>query len=110
MKKLNHFLHFAWEDFAKEKRFLCTGTKPWKDYATSSILGTQIDTVIIHDGTHYGDDSNTNNLYEKITFKVPKELEIPVNTEVRPKGVVATVYGDYHNMLSAKAEDIVVVK
>lgn len=110
MKKLNMFTRFDWEPFAKDKKFMCIGVQEWKDFSTGTKLGTQIDTVIVQDGTHYGDGTNVTNLYEKISFKVPRELDIPLNVEIRPKGVVATVYGEFRNQLSAKAEDVVVVK
>lgn len=107
MKKLNLFSYFDWPLFAKGKRFVCTGCTEWKDYGTGELLGTKIDSVIVEDHTDYGEA--VSNLYEKITFKVGKEINIPLNVEIQPKGVVATIYGEYRNMLSCKAEDITIV-
>jgi len=108
MKKLNLFTKFLWEDFAKGKRFICIGCTPWRDFDHDEVLGTKVETAIIEDTTSYGDPEVTN-LYEKISFKVGKDLKIPINTEVKPKGVVATVYGDYRNQLSCTAEDVIIV-
>ena len=108
MKKLILFILFDWLRFAKDKRFVCTGCSDWKDYDTGELLGTKVDSAIVSDHTDYGDPM-VSNLYEKVTFKVAKKLDIPLNVEIQPKGVVATVYGDYRNQLSCTAEDISVI-
>ena len=110
MKKLNQFTFFDWNSFAKGKKFVSIGCKEWKNYDTGEHLGTKIDAVIAVDQTSYGNQANeiVTNLYEKLTFKVPKDIAVPLNVEIQPKGVVATVYGDYRNLLSCMAEDIIV--
>ncbi len=108
MKRLNDFNHFEWIKFAKDKRFVSTGCTDWKDYDTGELRGTKVDSAIVADHTDYGDPT-ISNLYEKITFKVPKMLDIPLNVEIKPVGVVANVYGEYRNMLSCTAEDITVI-
>lgn len=111
LKKLRNFLMFDYERFAKGKRLLSVSQQPWKDFKTSEVLGTKIETVIALDKTNYGlkDGEVVSNLYEKLVFKIPKVIEIPMNVEIRPKNPVATVYGDYQNQLSITAEDIEVL-
>lgn len=60
--------------------------------------------------TDYGNSAKSNNLYEKIVVKVPKELNLPLNSTVKLIEPVANVYGDYRNQLSIVAEDLEVVK
>lgn len=109
MKKLNQFAKFDWESFAKDKQFICIGCREWKEMETEKHLGTRVESVIVVDNTAYitQDNEEVSNLFEKIIFKVPKDISVPINVEIRPKGVVAKVYGDYRNQLSCIAEDII---
>lgn len=111
MKKLNMFTYFDFEAFAKGKRFMTIGQQAWKDYNSGEILGTKIETVIAQDKTDYGNQEGevVNNLYEKLTFKVPMGMNVPMNVEIHLKNVEATVYGEYRNQLSLVAEDVEVV-
>jgi hypothetical protein len=109
MKYLNQFLKFGWEPFAKNKRFMVVGSSDWTDYQTKEKLGTRVECIITKDDTSYNSKDGSSNMYEKITFKVPMETEIPVNAEVKPKNVEATVYGEFRNQLSCVAQDIEVV-
>ncbi len=111
MKKLNMFSIFDWEGFAKGKRFLCIGKQEWKDFSSGEHLGTKIESVIAQDNTDYGaqEGETVTNQYEKLTFKVPHDVDIPLNVEIRPKNVKATIYGDYRNQLSVYAEEIIAV-
>ncbi len=111
MKKLNQFTTFDWNAFAKGKAFLATGKSEWKNFDTGEHLGTKIEAVIARDETEYDthDGETVTNLYEKLTFKVRKDMDVPVNTQIQPKGVVASVYGDYRNQLSCTADDILIV-
>lgn len=105
MKKLNMFLSFDWPKFSKDKCFVCTGCVPWNHHDTGAHLGTKVEAAIIEDNTDYGDDSVTN-LFEKVTFKVGKDINVPIGAEIQPKAVRASVYGDFRNKLSCVAEDI----
>ena len=71
----------------------------------------KVEVVIAQDKTDYGvqDGEVVNNLYEKLTIKVPEKISIPMNVEIKPVNAVATVYGDYRNMLSVTAESIEVI-
>lgn len=108
LKKLNQFLKFDWEGFAKGKAFRVTGSKEWVDYTTKVHMGTKIEAVITKDDTPYKqkEGEQVTNAYEKLTFKVGKDMNIPAGTFVMPVGVTATVYGDYRNQLSVTADDI----
>lgn len=112
MKYLNQFLYFDWEGFSKDKRFMAIGKKDWQDFKTKEHLGIKVEAVIFKDNTKYdvGEGELMSNIYEKIIIKVPKDIDIPLNVEIQPVNVEATVYGEYRNQLSIVAEDIAVVK
>lgn len=111
MKFLNQFLEFEWESFAEGKRFLVTGCKPWVDFETKKNLGTAVEVVIYKDETPYEqkDGEKVTNLFEKLTFKVSKELDIPIKAFVEPVNVSAKIYGEYRNQLSVKCDGITVL-
>lgn len=111
-KKLSQFLVFDWAKFSKGKRFMCIGKQPWKDYPTGNVIGTSIEAIITQDATQYkvSEGEVVSNLYEKVIFKIPHVIDIPMNVEIQPKNVTATVYGEYRNQLSVQAEEIVVVQ
>ena len=111
MKKLNMFTYFDFDAFANGKRFMSIGIQPWKNFDSGEVEGTKIEAVIVQDKTDYGNKEGevTSNLYEKLTFKVPKEISIPMNVEIRPVNAEATVYGEYRNQLSVIAENLEVV-
>lgn len=111
MKKLSQFINFDWDSFAKGKRFLCTGGSEWVDYETKKHLGTKIEVVIASDHTEYHqrDGELVSNRFEKLTFKVSADIDIPIDQYVEPTGVVAKVYGDFRNKLSVQAGNITVI-
>lgn len=112
MKKINMFLKFDFDAFASGKQFVSTGTSPWTNRDTGELLGTKVEAVIYKDKTDYGVAKNgekVTNLFEKVTFKVPHEVSIPVGVEIIPIDAVATVYGEYRNQLSITAKDVQVV-
>lgn len=108
LKKLSQFLRFDFEAFAKGKVFQVTGCSKWVDYDTKAYMGTKVDVGIIKDVTQYQlkDGEIVSNRFEKLTFKVPKDINVPVDAYVMPVNAVATVYGEYRNQLSIKADDI----
>ncbi len=111
MKGLNQFVDFDWDKFANGKVFIVTNVSEYSDYETKKHLGTKVEAVIAADRTPYSykDGKVFNNLYEKVTFKVTKDVNVPLEASVQPKGVTATIYGDYRNLLSIKCQDIAVV-
>lgn len=112
MKKLSQFSVFDFEAFSKGKLYLCTGQSEWKDYNTGEHLGTKVDVVIYRDDTAYvqREGESVSNRFEKLTFKVNKDVEVPVEAIIEPVDAVATIYGDYRNLLSVKCADIKVLR
>lgn len=110
MKGLNQFLVFNWDAFSEGKTFVVTGISEYQDFETKKHLGTKVECIIALDKTPYSfkDGKEFTNRFEKITFKVLKNITIPIESRVMPKDVVATIYGDYRNLLSVKCGDIVV--
>lgn len=111
MKGLSQFQLFDWDAFAQGKMFIVTGIGEYVDFESKKHLGTKVDCVIAVDKTPY-EFKNGNpftNRYEKLSFKVGKDVEIPLEARVMPKGVTARVYGDYRNQLSVTCDDIAVL-
>lgn len=111
MKGLNQFVKFDWEAFAQDKQFVVIGVSEYQDFDTKSHLGTKVECVIANDRTPYNfkDGKEFTNRFEKITFKVAKDVNIPVNSTVIPKEVTASIYGEFRNQLSVKCNGIAVV-
>ena len=111
MKGLNQFMGFNWDAFASEKTFIVVGVGEYQDYDTKSHLGTKVECVIASDDTQYNSKNGEvfSNIYEKITFKVNKDVSIPLKARVKPVNAVATIYGDYRNQLSVKCDDIMTI-
>ena len=78
---------------------------------TKAHLGTKVETVIAKDQTPYKqkEGETVTNLYEKLVFKIKKDVKVPVNSYIMPVNAVAVVYGDYRNNLSVTADDIRVI-
>lgn len=111
MRYLHQFQSFAWGKFITGKVMLCTGQRPWVDHDTGAVLGTEVEAVIYHDDTAYKrkeEDTRTNR-FEKLTFKVSKTVTVPVDSQILPIDAVATVWGEFRNNLSVRANDIEVV-
>lgn len=112
MRHLNEFNIFNWKKFAEGKRFLVTSCRPWLDFESQKTLGSAVEVVIYKDETEYKqkEGEQTTNLFEKLTFKVNKELDIPIKAFVEPVNVSAKIYGEYRNQLSVKCNDITVLR
>lgn len=112
MNGLNQFNIFDWDRFSDGKTFVVTGVSEWLDFDTKAHLGTKLDCVIAVDKTKYTfkDGQQFTNRFEKISFKVNKDINIPIESRVIPKGATASIYGEYRNMLSVKCDDIVVAQ
>lgn len=116
LKRLSEFRSFDWDRFADGKAFVTTGIRPWNEFKdghrTETRLGTSVEVVILHDRTQYRDRAGeqVSNRFEKLTFKVPEVVDVPLETQVVPVDVVATVYGDFANQLSVKCSRIDIVK
>lgn len=113
LKKLSSFLSFSLAEFVREKTLMVSASKPWVDYETKQHRGTAVELVIVKDETPYPpskDGGAVSNIYEKFTVKVPKDLTIPVGSIVEVINGVGTVYGEYRNQLSVKADDVKVIQ
>ena len=102
MKGLSQFLHFDGIKFFDAKSLTVVSCAPLTDYNTKQVIGSKITVVITQDDTTYKvkpDGTTINNLYEKVTIKVPGTVVKLVN----PTG---TVYGEYRDKLSVTVEDI----
>lgn len=113
MYNLKPFQVFQTEKFLKDKELTVTNIKPWQDFDTKEILGVKVEVAITKDDTVYSagrDGTVMTNLFEKLTFKVPKNsVDVKANDIVTPVHPVATIYGDYQNQLSITADDVVKV-
>lgn len=111
MKKLSQFTKFIFDDFSKGKVYRVTEVSPWTDFETKKHMGTKVGVVITEDTTLYAtkDGEVVTNQYEKLTFKIKKDVTVPANARVVPVNPVAVVYGDYRNQLSVTADDIKVI-
>ena len=112
MKKLVQFQRFDILAFVHGKEFTVCGIGEWLDFATKAHLGTKLEVVISKDNTVYiqKDGEHITNLFEKLVFKVPKDIKVPMGAIVEPVNAVATIYGEYQNNLSVKADDVKVVQ
>lgn len=111
MKKLSQFLQFKFDDFSDGKVYRVVSVSPWADFETKKHMGTKVEVVIAEDNTQYATKGGevVTNQYEKLTFKIKKDVTVPAKTRVIPVNPVAVVYGDYRNQLSVTADDIKVI-
>ena len=69
--------------------------------------------AIIEDNTDYRDEDgnklNISNRFEKLKFKVKKDIDVPLNAIINPINVTGKVTGEYRNNLSLKCDDIQVI-
>lgn len=110
LKKLNQFMYFDFAKFWTGKVGKCSSIERWTDHETKKILGSKIGLSIVRDETPYKqkDGEQVTNEYQTITVKIPKtEVHISVGNVVKIINPVATVYGQYRNELSVKADDVV---
>ncbi|HIV42590.1 MAG TPA: hypothetical protein H9904_11550, partial [Candidatus Mediterraneibacter guildfordensis] len=87
------------------------GVSEWVDYDTKKHIGTKIEVVIVEDKTRYTykDGEVVSNRFEKLVYKVKKDVKVPIDARVEPVNPVATVYGDFRNQLSIVADDIRII-
>lgn len=113
MKFLLQFLVFQLAAFLTGKTLTVTAVAPWVDFDTKAHQGTKVEAVITEDKTPYQpakDGSVGSNVFEKLTIKVPKDIDVPIGAVIEVVGGKATVYGEYRNRLSIKADDIKVIQ
>lgn len=112
LKKLSQFNYFDAEGFFSKLGLIVVGRSVWKEYGTGEIKGSKVEVVISSDKHNYNtsDGEIVNNLYEKITVKIPKKIDVPVNAKVRIVNPEGNIYGEYRNQLSVIADDIEVLE
>jgi hypothetical protein len=112
LKKLAQFSYFDTEGFLSKLSLIAISSSEWKNFESGEHKGTKVDLVIASDKHKYkaADGENVSNLYEKLTVKVPKDIDVPMNSHVKLINPVATIYGQYRNQLSIVADDIEVLK
>ena len=109
LKKLNDFIFFDFKKFWEGKAGVCTSLEPWIDFESKKVVGTKAKIAIVKDETQYRqkDGENVTNKFESFIVKIPKtEVNDLVDRPVRIINPVATVYGQYRNELSVKADDV----
>lgn len=111
LKKLSQFSYFDAEGFFEKLNLVTTGKSEWKDFESGEHKGTKIEVVVAGDKHKYKtvDGETVNNLYEKLSVKVAKDIDVPMNVQVRLINPYATIYGQYRNQLSITADDIEVI-
>ena len=111
LKKLSQFNYFDAEEFFSKLSLISVGKSAWKEYGTGTLRGTKVDVVITSDKHSYNtsDGESINNMYEKITVKIPREVDVPMNAKVRLVNPEGNIYGEYRNQLSVTADDIEVL-
>lgn len=111
-KKLSQFNYFDIDGFLEKIRLTTTGQSIWKDFDSGKPLGTKVEVAIAVDKHNYNtvEGEKVSNIHEKFKVKIPKEIDVPMDVEVRLVNPEASIYGDYHNQLSVTAENIEVVK
>lgn len=111
MRFLNQFSGFDTLRFLQDKELAVMSCRDWVDYATKAHMGTRVTVAITADCTEYQrkDGDDTTNLFEQFTVKCAKDLKIPAGTKVELVNPVGTIFGDYRNQLSIRADDIRIV-
>lgn len=112
MRGLTYFLAFNVLDFFELKTLVVTSVTQWLDFKTKEHLGTKVEVFISEDATEYPtprDGGQISNLGQSFAIKVPHDVSVKIGDVVEMVNPVATVYGEYRNQLSVKADDVVVV-
>ena len=115
MNGLNYYEGFNWDGYAMGKEFMTIGVSELQDFETKKHLGTKVECLITEDKTPYPvkNGKQITNRYEKIVFKVMKDVDVPIESRVIPKNVVAKVYSlkgsNFRNQLSVTCDDIEVI-
>lgn len=113
LKKLNQFVTFDFNRFMSGKEFTCISVVEWLDYDTKKHLGTKVEVAITKDQTQYDlkPGESVSNVYEKLTFKVKKDVNPQLNSHIIPVNATAKAYGEngFANKLSITCDDIKVM-
>lgn len=113
LKGLRNFVKFDAYAFLKGKDLLLMKETPWIDYDSGKEIGAKLKVIIWTDDTKYSKEGISNEGSE-IDIKIPglKSEEVDRNKRgfIRLKNPVGTVYGEYQNELSLKADGFDLIK
>ncbi|MDB6256339.1 hypothetical protein [Lactobacillus amylovorus] len=113
LKSLRSFVKFDAREFLKGKQLLLMQETPWIDYESGKEIGAKLKTTIWTDDTNYGTDG-TSNEGSELDVKIPglKAEAIDRNNRgfIRLNNPVGTVYGEFQNELSLKADGFDLIK
>lgn len=107
LKKLSVFKQFDNQAFFEPKSLMAMSEESWVDFDSGKKLGTKLNVVIWQDQSDYGDPTITNvgqTLSVKIAGREPRNITTP--HLVRLINPEATIYGEYQNQLSVRADDV----
>lgn len=117
MKSLTQFERFDIDAFLKGKVLLFVSEKDYQKYENGEPVGREgirAELIIVKDETQYKEGKTQDNVYEKLSVKIPTSngsLNLALNEQVRIVNVKkASVYGKFRNDLSITAESIVPVR
>lgn len=113
LKGVREFLKFDANDFLNGKQLLLMKQEDWIDYDSGKVIGAKLKITIWIDDTKYHSEK-TSNEGSELDVKIPglKAKEVNRNNRgfiklINPTG---TVYGDFQNQLSLKADGFDFVK
>ncbi|MDT2824174.1 hypothetical protein [Vagococcus lutrae] len=112
-KGLHEFRSFDGHAFFKDKVLEVVSTSKWIDNATNEVLGDKVEVVILEDHTDYKQTKSgkpITNKFEKFNVKVADAKNIISGNKVTILNPVCSVYGEFQNGLSVKADGFKVIK
>lgn len=109
LKGLTLFLVFNATAFFKDKLLTIEQCIQWLG-DNGEVLGTKILLLIVQDNTKYPSDKPISNRHRMITVKVPKVINLPVDSKVILINPLCKVYGEFRNQLSITCEDVVLAE
>lgn len=106
LKKLRQFAPFNFPKFSEKIDLRCVASQPWIDFDSKANLGTKYTLIILQDATDYGNKDITN-AGQTFDVKVPGEAKpFKPLSKIKLIDPTATIYGDFQNQLSVKANDV----
>lgn len=109
MKGLREYQMFDAKGYFEQKELRAIASEAWNEYTdgqVGKVLGTKYKCVIATDNTTYKNPS-TDNTGEQVVVKVEKPAkEFKKFARVSLVNPSATIYGQFQNELSVKADDI----
>ena len=107
LKGLRGFQKFDVRGFLNGKQLLLMGMEDLKDHQSGKVIGAKLKTVIWTDDTTYQKDG-INNEGAELEVKVKGLTAQVVDREnrgfIKLRNPNATIYGDFQNLLSVKAD------